>query len=61
MTRDEGPQIGDRVRATMNGQTWFTGTLEERSEVFIEYGVRRDDLKSELRFFTHAEKLEEKK
>jgi hypothetical protein len=39
----------------MDGETWFTGTLEERSEIFAEYGVRRDDLPTEIRYFIRAE------
>ena len=26
------PKIGDRVRATMNGEDWFTGIYVEESE-----------------------------
>ena len=53
------PKIGDRVRATMNGEDWFTGIYVEESETFAQYGIKRDDMPNEVRFFTHAEKLPE--
>lgn len=51
-------KIGDRVRATMDGKTWYVGTLVELSDIFVEYGVFRDDI-NELRFFITAEPLQE--
>ena len=51
------PQIGDRVRATMNGDDWFTGVYVEESKIMVQYGVRRDDMPNEVRFFVNAEKL----
>jgi hypothetical protein len=47
-------KIGERVRATMNGQDWFTGKYVQESDIFAQYGVLRDDIK-EIRFFVHAE------
>jgi hypothetical protein len=51
------PEIGDRVRATMNGQDWYAGVYVEESQTIAQYGVKRDDI-GELRFFIHAEKEE---
>jgi len=53
------PKIGDRVRATMNGEDWFTGVYVQESETLAQYGIKRDDMPNEVRFFTHAEKLPE--
>lgn len=50
------PKIGDHVRATMNGEDWFTGRYVQESEIFAQYGVLRDDIK-EVRFFVHAEPI----
>jgi len=55
------PQIGDMVRATMNGIDWFLGVYVQESETLAQYGVRRDDMPNEVRFFTHAEKLTEER
>lgn len=49
-------KIGDRVRATMNGEDWRTGKFVEESETFARYGVLRDGL-NEVRFFINAEKI----
>ena len=49
------PKIGDKVRATMNGDIWFTGTYAEESDVFAQYGVEVDDFGGELRYFIRAE------
>jgi hypothetical protein len=51
----EVPEIGDKVRATMNRTDWFEGVFKERSEVFAEFGVEVPGLG--LRFFIHAEKI----
>lgn len=53
------PKIGDRVRATMNGTDWFTGEYVKESDTLAQYGVKRDDMPNEIRFFTHAEKLQD--
>ena len=53
------PKIGDRVRATMNGEDWFVGVYVEGSETLAQYGIKRDDVPHEVRFFTHAEKITE--
>jgi len=50
------PQIGDRVRATMNGEDWFEGRYVKKSEVFVKYGVKRDDI-GDVRYFIIAEKI----
>lgn len=51
----EVPEIGDKVRATMNRTDWFEGVFKERSDVFAEFGVEVPGLG--LRFFIHAEKI----
>ncbi len=50
------PQIGDRVRATMNNTDWYEGEYTETSDVFAQYGVLRDDI-NQVRFFITAEKI----
>ena len=50
---EQWPKKGDRVRASMDGETWFTGKYIEESELFCQYGVLRDDIK-EVRFFINA-------
>jgi len=56
------PKIGDRVRATMNKETWFNGVYEtnigESHDTFAEYGVRVDEL-DEVRYFIHAELIDD--
>jgi len=49
----DDPKIGDRVRATMNGEDWFAGVYVEESETLAQYGVKRDDT-GEVRYFTTA-------
>lgn len=48
------PNIGDRVRATMNGEDWYTGVYVHSSSTIAQYGVMRDDI-DDVRYFTHAE------
>jgi hypothetical protein len=55
-----GPaKIGDRVRASMDGVNWFTGTFVEESDIFATYGVLRDDI-NEVRFFLEAVVLQDR-
>lgn len=44
------PKIGDRVEATMDGETWFRGEYKENVDLFCEYGVLTDFHK-ETRYF----------
>lgn len=44
------PKIGDRVEATMDGETWFRGEYKENCDLFCEFGVLTDFHK-ELRYF----------
>ena len=48
------PNIGDQVRATMNGEDWYTGVYVHSSNTIAQYGVMRDDI-DEIRYFTHVE------
>ncbi|MFA5340153.1 MAG: hypothetical protein WC332_00105 [Clostridia bacterium] len=50
------PQIGDRVRATMNGEDWLTGTYQKNIELFTQYGVLLDDI-NEVRYFIAVENI----
>jgi len=47
------PKIGDRVRATVNGEDWFVGVYVKESDTLAQYGVKRDDT-GEVRYFTTA-------
>lgn len=47
------PKLGDRVRASMDGENWFAGKYVQESEIFAQYGVLRDDI-GEVRFFSIA-------
>ena len=49
----EEPKIGDRVRATMNGEDWLTGVYVQESDTLAQYGVKRDD-NGEVRYFITA-------
>lgn len=51
------PVIGERVRATMNGSDWFDGLYVKNSDIFIQYGVLRDDI-GEIRYFIRAEPID---
>lgn len=44
------PKIGDRVEATMDGETWFRGEYKENVDLFCEFGILTDFHK-ELRYF----------
>jgi hypothetical protein len=52
--REKETEIGDRVRATMNGYDWFTGVYVENIDLFAQYGVVRDGT-DKVVFFVHAE------
>ena len=44
-----GIWLGQKVKATNNGEKWFVGVYEKNSDVFAQYGVRLDT--GELRYF----------
>lgn len=43
-------KIGDRVDATMDGETWFRGEYKENVDLFCEFGVLTDFHK-DIRYF----------
>ena len=45
---------GDNVRCSMDGETWFNGTYQESSDIFVEHGVFVFEL-GEIRFFVKCE------
>jgi len=53
----EFPEIGDKVRASMNGEFWATGVLVETIDLFAQYGVRCDDSPDKVSYFILARKI----
>jgi len=50
-------KIGDRVKATMNGDIWFYGKYVKESDVFAQYGVEVEEFGGELRYFIRIEPI----